>query len=184
LAELPIDYAGVLDATTKAYNAISAWAAQNYIPKWFIPYLAGSVASLLSVGLFIVAAIVQGVLGIGTFFAVTVLGVFTQVRSKNAQDFNEVIAASMSELLGVEISASDIPGGQGAQGLNARVQAIGAKLHNLLASEFVQGGPITNAQGKTNAEKFTGFAINFSTGSAFIACLTEAVSLSLLKNFR
>jgi len=184
LADIQIDFAGVKATSDKVWDAVYAQCNQHQVPAFVATILAQTAAVCVFVPLFIVAAIVQGVVGVGTWFAVTILGLFTKVRTENASDFNQVIAAALSELLGYEISPDSFSNGQGPQGLNDRITSIGKALHDLLAGEFVSGGEVTPDQGKANAEKFSGFAINFATGSAFLAILTEACSIGFLKEFR
>lgn len=184
MAEIPIDFTGVTAASSRVHDAVNAFGVQHGVPAWIAVIVAHVSAALVFVALFVVAAVVQGVVGVGTFFAVTILGVITKVRTENASDFNQVIAAALSELLGIEISAASIPSGTGPRGIDARITAIGEALHGLLAGEFVVPAPITPEQGQRNAQKFSGYAINFATGSAFISILTEAVSIGFLKEFR
>jgi hypothetical protein len=184
LAELPIDYEGIKVTAAKTYGTVDGFLAEQGTPGFLRPIIAGIVSGILLIGVVLIAVIVQGVLGVGTFFATSVLQLIHKVRAENPADFNQVIAASLSELLGVEISAADLPTGQGPEGINARVLAIGSKLHDLLGSEFGTGGPITPEQGAANARKFSGFAINFAVSSAFIAILSEAESFGILKEFR
>lgn len=184
MAELPIDYEGIKVTAAKTYDTVQSFLHDKNVPEWIQPYIAGTVAGIALVGIVIVAVVVQGVLGVGTFFATSVLQLIHKVRVENPGDFNQVIAASLSELLGVDISAADLPTGQGAEGINARVLAIGSKLHDLLGSEFGINGVITPEAGAANARKFSGFAINFAVSSAFIAILSEAESFGILKEFR
>jgi len=184
VAEIPIDFGGVTDTARKVHDAILSFIVQLGTPQYIAVVIAGVAAALVFVALFVVAAVIQGVVGLGALFAAAMLGVITKVRTENAADFNRVIAAALSELLGYEISPDQFSAGQGPQGINDRITSIGRALHDLFRSEFVQGGPITPEQGRINAEKFSGFAINFATGSAFVSILTEAVSIGFLKEFR
>jgi len=184
LAEIPIDFEGVLATSRKLHDAVYKFLIDQGVPIMFATTPASLIALTVFVFLFGFAAVVQGVVGLGTFFATTILGVITKVRTDNAADFNQVIAAALSELLGYEISPDQFSAGKGPQGLNDRIASIGHALHDLLRSEFVSSGPITPDQGRVNAEKFSGFAINFATGSAFVSILTEAVSVGVLKEFR
>lgn len=181
---IPQNLDDVIAATKQAFDFCDALFEKWGVPKIMAQPAAVVLAGQVFVVMFIPAAFIQGVLWMGTKFAVTVLGTITKARTENARDFNEVIAAALSELLGVEISPDQFSNGQGPQGINQRVESIGHALHDLLRSEFVTSGPITPEDGRRNAEKFSGFAINFATGSAFVSILTEAVSIGFLKQFR
>lgn len=184
MADIPIDFNGVLSTSEKAYDAVRNFLNQKGVPVMFQNTPAALIGVSVFVFLFLIAALVQGVLGLGTFFAVNILGLFTKVRTENARDFNQVIAAALSELLGFELSPDQMGGGNTSGDYQTRIAAIGRALHDQLRGEFISGGEITPDQGRQNAEKFSGFAINFATGSAFIAVLTEACSLGFLKEFR
>ena len=184
MANIPIDFAGVQKVRDQIFDAERS-AGQKYgVPDFLSIPIAHFTSGSVFVMLFLVAALIQGVLGVGTFFATNIMGLISQVRNNNASDFNQVIAASLSELLGTEVDPGSLPGGQGPGATLQRMKAIGAALHDVLSSEMLTGGPITPEQGKANAEKFTGFAINFATASAFISVLTECCSVGFIKDAR
>lgn len=166
------------------FNAFYGLLTKIGIPCWIAIIVAGISAAVTGLVTFVVAWALKAVVILGAWFASAILQLFTKVRTENATAFNEVIAAGLGDLLGIEVSASSLPGGQGPGGVAQRMQAIGAALHDLLRGEFLTGGPISPEQGKANAEKFSGFAINFSTASAFFSTLTEAASVGFIKNVR
>jgi hypothetical protein len=181
---LPIDYAGVTEIGNKAGDAVSTFGEEHGFPGWLTQVATMIVASLAMLGPLILATVIQGVLGLGTFFAVTVLTTIGKARTENADDFNQVIAASMSEFLGVEITSDDIPSGKGPGAMVARMRAIGDKLHDLLTTEFGGLEEITPQRGADNARAFSGYALNFAVSTAFIAILTEFETLGLIQNAR
>lgn len=184
MAELPIDAGGLKNLAGKTFDTIDGFLSDHSVPAFLRAITAGAVTALVMIVPVILAVLVQGVLGVGTWFAVTYLNSVGEIRQKSAADFNAVIAASLSELLGVDISGDDIPTGTGQAATIERVRVIGDKLHDLLTAEFGGLSPINPSTGAENARKFSGFAINFATATAFIAVLTEASSIGLLKNFR
>lgn len=184
MPEINIDWDALNKTAEQVHDAQYASARRWFMPPFVAAIYAGLEAGIVWGAYFIWQSLVQIVLAGGTYFATTILGVITKARTENARDFNEVIAAALSELLGYEINPDQFSTGQGPQGMNQRVESIGRALHDMLRNEFVQGGEITPEQGKANAEKFSGFAINFATGSAFVSILTEAVSIGFLKQFR
>lgn len=181
---LPIDAGGLKELGQKVFDAIDGFLREAGVPGVVSQPTAGVVTGIVMVVPALIAAFVQGILGLGTFFAVNILGIIGKARTENARDFNEVIAASMSELLGVEINPDDLPTGQGAAAMIARVQAIGGKLHDQLINEFVPSGQVSPESGEKAARAFTGYAINFAVATSFIAILSESVSIGFLKNFR
>jgi len=184
VADIPVQWDELTPAVQKLRDTVYGWLNQNGIPPFLQIIIAGMIGCVIWIAYAVLILALKILISVGTWFATSILGVIGKVRTENQSDFNEVIAASMSELLGVEISPSQLSTGQGPQGLNERVASIGRALHDLLRGEFSSNGPITPEQGKENAEKFSGFAINFATGSAFISVLTEAVSVGFLKEFR
>lgn len=116
--------------------------------------------------------------------ATQVLKVIGEARTDAAGPINEVIVGSLSELLGVELSADNIPTGGDLAGNTARAQAIGAKLHEVLLAEFAPDGVVTPESAEKAARAFTGFNINFGVTTAFIAIVAEMFSLGQLKEFR
>jgi len=168
----------------KVFDTVQGFLLEAGVPGFIVDPTAGIATALVMLVPALIAALVQGVLGLGTFFAVNVLELIGKVRTENAKDFNQVIAAAMSEMLGVEISADDLPSGQGPQAVLARVTVIGSKLHDLLIKEFAPTGVVTPESGQAGARAFTGFGINFAVATAFIAILSESVTFGVLKEFR
>jgi hypothetical protein len=183
-ATLPLDFDGLVRLGKTLRGALQKTADDIGIPKVL------SVGPVITITCFVLilpaalAVVVQGILGVGTFFAVQVLTLIGKVRTENADDFNKVIGAALSEFLGTEIDGSTLPGGKGPGGIGARMQAIGGALHDTLLREMTGSSEITPDEGTANARRFSGFAINFATASAFIAILTECESLGFLKEFR
>ena len=180
----PLDLSGLRDLFIKFADNISAALDDIGVPEYIGWIIAGGIAGVLMSVPLLIAVGINGILGLGTWFAVRILGTFTNVRSQNKDDFNAVIAASLSELLGTDISFNNLPGGNDTADIGARMAALGGAVHNTLRNELGVDGEITNAQGEENARKFTGFGVNFATSTAFIAILTEACSIGQLKEFR
>lgn len=116
--------------------------------------------------------------------ATTVLKSLGDARNDSAQPLNTVITQALSDLLGVDFEAGDVPVG-GSLGANtARARAIGDKLHSVLLAEFAPDGEVTPESGERAARAFTGFNINFGVTSAFISIVAEMFSLGQFKEFR
>lgn len=184
MADIRIDWDAITKTADQVHDAQYAAAIKWGTPPFIARIVAAFDAGIVYGAYFIWQAIIQIVVTAGAWFASAILQQITKVRTENPEQFNQVIAASLGELLGYEISPDQFSAGRGPQGMNQRVESIGRALHDMLRSEFIQGGEITPEQGKANAEKFSGFAINFATGSAFISILTEAVSVGVIKEFR
>lgn len=182
--EIPLNLDDIKITSQEVLDFVRRHLYDNNVPWWLATIIAGIPATIVLVFTVIIAVVVQGVTGLGSWVAVQVLTLISQVRRDNASDFNAVIGAALSEFLGVEISGDDLPAGSGPAGIDARVRAIGDKVHSLLMSEFQLSGPIEPATGADNARKFTGYGINFAVASAFVSILSETCTIGFLKEFR
>lgn len=138
---------------------------------------------LLAVEPFI-RVIVDVLLQLTTPVATSLLRTIGEARKDSAGPINEVIVEAMGELLGVTLTADDVPTGGDLQSNAARARAIGGKLHEVLIAEFTPDGEVTPESGEKAARAFTGFNINFGVTTAFIAIVAEMFSLGQLKEFR
>lgn len=145
-------------------------------------------ATVLAALVLVLAVVVTVILGvifrIGAQVAALFLETMEEARHDNQDALNTLIAASMSDLLSVEVDASDIPNGGDQRAQIDRATVIGGKLFDLLRSEFGGDGGPDGIDGEKAAKAFAGFAINFSTSAAFLSIITEIESLGYFKQFR
>lgn len=174
----------IRDSADKLADSVEAFLSDHGSPGW-VSTLGGALIGGIYFGFGMLLKLVIAVLvRLGAFFATNVLTGIDAAKKDNADQFNQVIAASLSEFLGVDIAASDLPSGAGPQGASDRNAAIGGKLQELLAAQFGGLREIAPADGATNAKVFTGFALNYAISASFIGILAEAESLGFLKNFK
>lgn len=147
-------------------------------------FIANFVAGLVLAGGVLSTAIIGGVFRVAPLIATAFLEFLGTARKDNQDQFNEVIAAAMSDLFSVELSADDIPPGGDTAAQTERAAVIGGKFLDLLETEFTGGAGPGGIDGAKAARAMAGFNINFSVGSAFIAILTEIESLGFFKEFR
>ena len=105
------------------------------------------------------------------------------VRTDNQDAINLVIANGLSEVLGIDISSSDLPTGGTTAGRIQLFKSIGAKVLDSLKQEFSTGPNATAGAGEAAAETFLGFGLNFATSASVLAVVTEMASLGFLKEF-
>jgi hypothetical protein len=183
MANFALNFTDLTKQADNYYDVSYKWLTDKNVPAWLAVAVSGFTAATNMILPVALAVAIQGVLGIGQFFATSVLQVIGSARENNSADFNEVIAASTNELLGTDLSASDLPGGNsGSPGIGNQT-ALGDAVLRQFEEALAGGGEITPEQGAENARKFTGFAVNFATSQAFLSILTEAASVGIMKEF-
>jgi hypothetical protein len=180
---LPVDAAGLKALSDSIYRAGYKQLHDQGAPDWLAIPAAGLVSVAMMAIPAIFAAFANGLITVGSFFAVQFLGTIDNLKQTNKSDFNNVIAASTNELLGTDINGDQLTGGSGAGGSMEDNLALGKALIGIFEEAFGGLQPVTPQQGADNAKKFAGWAINFSTNQGFLSILTEACSIGLLKEF-
>lgn len=166
----------VRDAIIADAPANPVLAAQQKVMAWtFYGLIYGSRA--------VASALLGGVMAVASSVAAGVLQLFGASRRENQSAYNTVIAEALSELFGVDVSTEDIPAGGDHRAQLARAQALGGKLHDLLTEQF--GGRTGEQQGRGEkaARAFTGYGLNYATGTALLSVITEMESLGFFKEF-
>lgn len=116
--------------------------------------------------------------------------------------FYDLVAAILSDLLGVEVTSETLQEAHGKRGAIGAMQAAGGDFFNVLANEFlgkgqgaepgagiaglpgIEGTPLTPQQGVDAAKAFLGFVLSFSVRQGNVAVLTDALSIHLLGQIR
>lgn len=112
------------------------------------------------------------------------LGLVDLGISDNRRSLAEVIAAALTEMLGVQIDSSDF-GSDNTGGITPQELApLGAKIIDTLESSFAPGGDVTADSGAAAARAFLGFNVNLAARSGIIGILTELESLGFFKGFQ
>ena len=183
MADVALDWNALKDQADTWYDVSYKWLSDKGVPGWLATACAGFTVGTNMILPITLAVLIQGVLGVGQFFATTILQVIGKARQENASDFNEVIAEATNELLGTNLNADDLPGGSGAAPGIQNQEALGDAVLKQFEEALAQDGEISPEQGASNARKFAGFAVNYATSQAFLSILTEAASVGLLKEF-
>lgn len=175
LADAGHESSGIVEYALKAF-----WSTCFEGFKIFITLLAGGFDEFLS---WIVPFVTAGQ-GIGT------------------GGFYDLVAALLSDLLGVEVSSESLQQAHGQRGTIGAMQEAGADFFHVLANEFLATGqsaepgagigglpgapgtPLTPEQGIKAAQAFLGFVLSFSVRQGNVAVLTDALSFHLLGQIR
>jgi hypothetical protein len=166
------------------HDVFEAFLAANQLPP-IANQIASGLAAAQQLGLpTATGRVVAVLLQLLAPVAVGVLEAVAGAKADTKGAMNGVVAAAMTEFLGINISPDDIPTGQGIEENRARAYAIGDKLHDLLTKEFGDLAPITPERGAANARTFSGFAINFAVTNSLIGLLGELLSLGQIDQFR
>lgn len=174
----------VLDAASEVQKAVSKFLADHGVPGYAQPLIAGTISALYVLVNVVISGAVLGAVSVASTVATVILKSVDKAKQENTSEFNDVLAASLSEFFGVEISGSELPSGQGPNGAANRNAAIGAKVNEMLAQQLGGVRELQPQDGASNAKALTGFALNYAISAAFIGILTEAESLGFLKNFK
>lgn len=161
------------------YSLLSSWNA----PGWLSEMVASSTGGIIFVIAFVVLFVMQAVIAIGSWMAGAFMEMLTTAKEENKEDLNNLLADTVNEMLGTNISGQQLNSGTGGAASMDENQQIGDSILGLFEGAFGGGGPVTPDQGKDNARKFAGFAVNFATSQGFLSILAEAASLGFLKEF-
>lgn len=151
---------------------------------WTLRNIINAVAAVIAATVVSVSVLVSAIFNVASQATALFLSVLGDSRKDNQDALNATIAAAMTDLLAVDVTADDIPAGGNPQQQLARAVTIGGKLHDLLIQEFtgaVSGGTVN---GEKAARAFTGFNISFATSAAVLSIVTELGSLGFFKQFR
>jgi hypothetical protein len=127
---------------------------------------------------------------------------FTSAQGQDTPGFNRLVAAVLSDTLGVEVSAADLQQAQFESGRVGAMRRVGGDLFNTLANEFITGTadssegpgigglpgrtgePLTPEQGVEAAKAFIGFALSFAVRQGNVAFLSSAIPWEWLGGIR
>lgn len=127
---------------------------------------------------------------------------FTAAQGQDTPGFNNLVAAVLSDTLGVEVSAADLQQAQFQSGRVGAMKQVGADLFNTLANEFITGTAsadagggigglpgtpgvkLTPEQGVQAAQAFLGFALSFAVRQGNVAFLSSAIPWEWLGGIR
>ena len=134
--------------------------------------------------------------------AALLTGFFTAAQGQDTPGFNNLVAAVLSDTLGIEVSAEDLQNAQFEGGRVGAMNKVGADLFNTLGNEWIsgtasadagggfaglpgtEGQPLTPEQGVKAAQAFIGFALSFAVRQGNVAFLSSALPWEWLGGIR
>lgn len=173
-----------LDKADEVFGQVCAFMHDRGVPTFISNIVAGLVAGIVLIGNILLGVLVAGIVSLLLPVAQAIIRIIGTVRREGSPEFAALSAEVLSEMLGTEINAADIPQGTGPNSGVERARVIGGKLYDALIAEFTKGGAVSPETGEAAARAFTGFSVNFATASASIAALSELLSIGQVENFR
>ncbi len=177
---------GKLEAVGTRQSGIAAY----YVAGFFSVLING-----LQGVLTILASVFDEIAALATRF-------FTAAQGSGTPGFNRLVAAVLSDTLGVEVSAEELQNATFEGGRVAAMTKAGADLFNVLGNEFISGNqdtapgpgigglpgeegkPLTPEQGVKAAQSFIGFALSFAVRQGNVAFLSSALPWEWLSGIR
>lgn len=185
--------------TTPDLGARAALEDAGHEKSGYVPYVLKTIAAALSDMLM---AAITGLAGLFDGLMSLLVPFITAGQGIGTGGFYDLVAALLSDLLGVEVTSESLQQAHGQRGTVGAMQAAGADLFNVLANEFLgksqspepgegiaglpgaAGTPLTPEQGVKAAQSLLGFVLSFSVRQGNVAVLTDALSWHLLGQMR
>lgn len=202
MAELPPvgdDGPDVPAVTTPDLGQRAALEVAGLEKSGLVPYILKTIVSCLGE---ILKATVTIIASVFDEFLSLIVPLVTAGQGIGTGGFYDLVAAILSDLLGVEVSSESLQEAHGQRGTIGAMQAAGAGFFNVLANELLgksqsaepgegigglpgaPGTPLTPEQGVKAAQAFLGFVLSFSVRQGNVAVLTDALSVHLLGQIR
>jgi hypothetical protein len=183
-ANIPqLDFNAAKDAATNLHDTLYSLFASWSAPGWLSEMVASSAGGIVFCIAFVVLIVMQAVIAIGSWTAGAFLELLGTARDENKEDINNLLAETVNEMLGTNLSGEQLNAGSGGAADMDSNQQIGNSILGIFEGAFGGGGPVSPDQGAENARKFAGFAVNFATSQGFLSILAEAASIGFLKEF-
>src|SRR6185437_3541191 len=123
--------------------------------------------------------ILTALVGTGVSIVADILAVavdkITQVKQAGQPGLHDLIAATLSDALLIDVSSSDIPVGQGAAGQRAVNAALGGKFLDQLKTFMAADGEVTGDTAEKAVQAFMGFGMQLAVNTGFLALIGGAI---------
>jgi hypothetical protein len=179
--------------------------AEAYLAKWLGKgFWANAVASVSRLFVDTLLFLVNQTAKYIDFFLIAFSHLFAAAQGRDNPEFDELAAALVGDLLGLEADPTQIHRARGDRGSNAAMAALGDLLFKKLVSEFTDPDPVGRggfagpdapkggvfgeridpAQGSTAARRLLGFMMDFSVRAGNVALISEVASVGFIKNYK
>lgn len=174
----------VLDKASDAFDSIQTFLNEKEVPGFISFLLAGLGALTVLLG-GLLFALLMGLLRVFALpFAIGVVGVIGEIRTKPSPEMNVLITTVMGEMFGATFDPNSFPVIGAPNELRKRATVIGGQIHALLRDEFIPEGKTGLEPGTYGAQTFTGFVVDFGIQTAIVSLLGEVGSFGILDSFR
>jgi hypothetical protein len=146
--------------------------------------LVNAIAAVVSAIPSVIQWIFSSIFGAAAAIATLWLGLVDTGVTDNREALNKVIAAALTEMLGVQIDPSDFQSDNVGGITPQELAPLGAKIMDVLESSFAPSGDVTPDSGAAAARAFLGFNVNLATRAGLLGLITELESLGFFKGFQ
>jgi hypothetical protein len=149
------------------YTMLHTWGC----PKWIAAAVAGTIVGLCGALVVMKDLLIVILRVVLPPFGGEVLQALDDLRKSVDPEVADLAVDVLNELLGTDVTASDMPTGTTTGDHLARADKVGGILHDMLMSEFTGMSSITPETGRAAARRFSGLMINFGTVTGVLATL-------------
>lgn len=169
------------EAAQKVREAIKGWVDQFGNPLWGRDTIANAVGAVVLFLGTVPTVLFGSIFGVAADIVAAFLDGITEVRNTNTDRLNNTLASALTEVLGITISASDLPSGTGGTNNLEVFRAIGTKVLGSITKELGGNPSDTPGPGELGAAGFMGFGLNFSVNAGLLGLISELASFGFIK---
>lgn len=177
-----VDTQRIVDQGEQLYELANSILAGK-IGKGPANYIAGGLQVVFTWIAPLAIGVLSMVVELGEWFGEVILDAIDRAKESNRDQMNELIAATVNEMLGTDFSGGEFATSGNSNNTFDQSKAVGENLLRVFEDGFGLDTGVTPEAGKDNAKKFLGFGVNFAISQGFLSILTEASSLGFLKEF-
>jgi len=155
-----------------------------HMPGWMVDWWAAWPAEIIYSAAVVLPFLLDVYIAVFGPVAEDLLEAIDTARQESGSIIGRLSVGVLNELFAGTLSPDDLATTTDAAGMLKRAEQVGKKFRDALLSEFVKGSSVTPQSGYDAAATFSGFAVNFATGTAFVAVLADALSFGHFEQFR